>query len=177
MEFFSYQGEKCRLRPIKMEDLLQSVIWRNDPEVRDNIQGFRYPVSEEMESKWLKSFIETSGTDRAGFAIEDLKDNGLVGFVFLNNIDLINKQAKLGTVLGNREKWGFGFGTESSKLICDYGMKMLGLHRIWVEILSDNKASIRMCEKIGFVQEGMMKDHFFTNNKFHDVVFMGLING
>ena len=142
MEFFNYLGDKCRLRPIKMDDLKYSVEWRNDAEVRDNIQGFRYPISEEMESKWLRSFIETSGTDRAGFAVEDIDDDGLVGFVFLNNIDLINRQAKLGTVLGNRKKWGKGFGTDSSKLICDYGMKMLGLHRIWVEILSDNKASI-----------------------------------
>ena len=159
-----------------MEDLNYSAKWRNDPEVRDNIQGFRYPVSNEMEEKWLKSFIETNGTSRAGFAVEDISDGVLAGFVFLNEIDLLNRQAKLGTVLGNRKKWGFGFGTESSRLICEYGFKMLGLHRIWVEILAENRASIRMCEKIGFVKEGIMKDHFFTNNVYYDVVFMGLVN-
>ncbi len=176
MEFFSYRGEKCALRPIKMEDINQSLLWRNDPEVRDNIQGYRYPITFEMEQAWLEGIVQNKNQHRVGFAVEDLTDGVLVGFVFLNDIDFINRHAKLGTVLGNREKWGKGFGTECSRLICEYGFKMLNIHRIWVEIISTNIPSIKMCERIGFVTEGELKQHFYNNGKYYDVTIMALIN-
>ena len=174
MEYFNYEGSKVRLRPFKKEDIEQSLIWRNDPEIRDQIMGFRYPVTVEMEEKWLQSFLECKDLNRLGFAIEDLETNKLLGFTFLNEIDYLNRNAKYAVYLGKSTDGNKGIGTECTRMMMNYSFNILNLHRLWVYIRSDNQASINMCIKVGFKKEGELKDHYYINGKYHDITIMGL---
>jgi ribosomal-protein-alanine N-acetyltransferase len=49
-----------------------------------------------------------------------------------------------------REYWGRGLATEAGRAFVDYGFDELGLRRIQAGINTDNKASIRVIEKLGF---------------------------
>jgi RimJ/RimL family protein N-acetyltransferase len=55
-----------------------------------------------------------------------------------------------------RDAWGRGLGTEAARGVMEYGMKTLGLKRLVCLIDRDNRASIRVAEKIGmrFETEG-----------------------
>ena len=175
MSSFTYQSLQCYLRPIKLEDLDKSVMWRNNSRINENIQGYRYPITLEMERRWLEGLLNNEDKTRVAFSVVRKKDNELAGFVFLNNIDFLNRNAKLGTVLGE-EMQGMGLGKECSNLICEYGFKMLNLIRIYGHALERNEISIKMCESIGFEVEGIMKNHFYSNGKYHNVVILGRIN-
>jgi RimJ/RimL family protein N-acetyltransferase len=176
MNHYYTEGKLCKLRPMKASDVKVSVDWRNDPAIRDYIQGYRMPVTYEMEQQWLEGFLHNTNPNRVGFAISPLDSDKLLGMVFLNQINWFDRNAKLGTIIGDTANSGKGMGTEASQLICDFGFKMLNLHRIYVEIVASNTASIRMCEKVGFQKEGIIRDAFFSNGMYHDVEIMGLLN-
>ena len=72
---------------------------------------------------------------------------------------------------------GHGYATEAVKRLTDYGFAELKVTRFQAEILPKNVASIKVCEKSGFQNEGLLhKYSFYKNNGncFRDVVMMAL---
>jgi RimJ/RimL family protein N-acetyltransferase len=176
MNHYYTEGKLCKLRPMKASDVKVSVDWRNDPAIRDYIQGYRMPVTYEMEQQWLEGFLHNTNPNRVGFAISPLDSDKLLGMVFLNQINWFDRNAKLGIFMAPGEKRRKGFGTEACQLMVDYGYKTLNLHRITVEIVATNDASIRVFEKLNFTLEGTMKEVLFANGAYHDIIIMGLLN-
>jgi len=74
---------------------------------------------------------------------------------------------------------GNGYTSEAVKLIVDYSFSKLGIVRFQAEILPENTASIKVCEKNGFKNEGLLNNYVFYNNNgncFKSIVMMALIN-
>lgn len=69
-----------------------------------------------------------------------------------------------------------GYGTESTKMLVDYGFKNLQLHKISLEVYEFNKEAIKMYERLGFVKEGHYRKHSFKDGKYVDLIFMSLLN-
>jgi RimJ/RimL family protein N-acetyltransferase len=68
-----------------------------------------------------------------------------------------------------------GLGTAMMKLALELARKQ-GLHRIWLEVVEDNKAAIGLYYKIGFEIEGRLKSCFLgDDNKYHDTLVMGIL--
>jgi [ribosomal protein S5]-alanine N-acetyltransferase len=47
-----------------------------------------------------------------------------------------------------------------------YGFATLGLHRIEAGVLPGNDASVRVLAKLGFVEEGLLRDYLFLRGRF-----------
>ena len=82
----------------------------------------------------------------------------------------------LGIMIGEKDKQGHGYGLESMKLFLDYCFNTLNLHRICLEVYSFNKGAIELYKKLGFVTEGTFREHSFKFGKYHDLIFMGLLD-
>ena len=93
-------GQKCRLRPVRRSDIEASLAWRNDPAVRDPALGYRFPVTEVMEQRWYDQVLGDDSGRRASFAIEELADGRLAGFVHLTSIDWSCRSVQFGIVIG-----------------------------------------------------------------------------
>lgn len=110
-----------------------------------------------------------------------LNKKGLRFFVFLEN----NPDEIIGTVSFQNIRWGAfmtchtGYKIDYSHCRKGYGYKALtfaldiicseyGLHRIEAYIQPDNKASIALAKKVGFVQEGIAFDYALINGKWTD---------
>ena len=92
-------GDLVVLRPLRAADRATSVRWRNDPDIRDNILGYRFPITEEMEAQWVGAVLEDRSRSRLVLAIEDKADGALCGFVYLNGIDWFARNAELAETL------------------------------------------------------------------------------
>jgi len=51
----------------------------------------------------------------------------------------------------------------------------IGLHRIEAEVDPENAASIRVLERAGFKQEGVLRERYFENGEARDSIFYGLV--
>lgn len=170
----SYTGKKVRLRPLRMSDKAHSQLWRNDPEVRENVLGYRFPVTEAMEDRWYEGALRDSGGKRAIFAVEDLTDDACVGFVQLNRIDWIARTAYLAIVIGDRSRQGRGLGADALRVLFRYGFDCLNLRKICLEVPSYNQRAQQLYGDLGFASEGTLREQIFLENQYHDLILMGL---
>jgi RimJ/RimL family protein N-acetyltransferase len=168
-------GEAAVLRPLRTTDRAISVSWRNDPEIRDGILGYRFPVTAEMEADWVNSVLKDQSRTRVVLAIEDKSDGTFVGFVYLNNIDWFARNAEFGILIGERSKHGKGLARDALALVAEYAFKTLNLQKLYLRVVAFNKRAIRLYRGFGFVQEGIQRQHAFARGRYHDVVLMGLL--
>lgn len=70
----------------------------------------------------------------------------------------------------------YGYCTEASKAILDYGFKVLNLHRIVATCQPENIASKRVCEKLGMRLEGLFKKCiYYKNDIWWDELFYAIL--
>lgn len=63
---------------------------------------------------------------------------------------------------------GKGITPTAVGLVMDYVFNIVGLHRVEIAIRPENKASIRVVEKLGLRLEGVKKNYIHINNAWRD---------
>lgn len=165
-------GNRLYLRPLDEDDLDRCLGWINDSELQTRI-GRRRPMSRTQEREWLAGQYKRE--DHMNLAIV-LKDGDRhIGNCGFNSIDLANRNAHFGILIGERDAWGQGFGGEAAKLILGYGFEQLGLRRIELFVFSFNERARKAYEKAGFVLEGTKRESYFRDGSFHDTLVMSIL--
>jgi len=130
-------------------------------------------VGVEILESWISNRDFEIGR-RARFAVT-LRDapDMLLGTVSLRRYAR-DRRAELGYWLA-QPAWGHGFATEAARAMIDFGFSGLGLARIYAQVLADNRASLRVLDKLGMVNEGVKRQHVHKARRLHDVVLYGLL--
>jgi RimJ/RimL family protein N-acetyltransferase len=168
-------GRVASLRPLRASDRAISVRWRNDAEIRDNVLGYRFPITEAMEADWVEAVLKDQSRTRVVLAIEDKSDGAFVGFVYLNNIDWFARNAEFGILIGERNRYGKGLAKEALGLVVAYAFETLNLHKLHLRVVASNKRALALYRSFGFVEEGNQRQQAFMRGRYCDVVLMGLI--
>jgi ribosomal-protein-alanine N-acetyltransferase len=85
-----------------------------------------------------------------------------------------DRRAELGYWLAANE-WGRGLVTEAGFAVIALGFTELALTRIYAQVLGGNHASCRVLDKLGFVLEGVKRQHMRKVRQLHDVLLYGLL--
>lgn len=166
------KGKNCFLRVLEEEDLDRTHQWLNTIEIMEAI-SINIPTSKMKQRKWFERLI--SDNTKIVFAI-CLNDSGEhIGNTSLGEIDYINRNARFSIFINSVNARGKGIGTEATKLTLHYGFNYLNLHKIYLKTTSDNFSAMKMYEKIGFKQEGLLKEHEFKHGKYVDKILYGII--
>jgi [ribosomal protein S5]-alanine N-acetyltransferase len=75
-----------------------------------------------------------------------------------------------------RPYWGRGYATEAAREVMRYGFGALGLARIFATAMSRNPASIRVLEKIGMREEGVLRGHVTKWGRREDLAVLGMLD-
>jgi [ribosomal protein S5]-alanine N-acetyltransferase len=104
-----------------------------------------------------------------------LKKNGLnVGTLDLSIFDRTDIQsANFGYYIYNHS-WRNGYAYESAKSLIPFAFKILALHRLEAGIKKENKASICLIKKLGFLYESERKNFLYINNSWIDLRYFVL---
>jgi len=166
-------GRKVRLRPIREEDLARIVRWRNDPQILSRLLSHR-KLTIEKQREW---FAKLPGDEsKRSFIIETL-DGRAVGQGGFGSIDAHSRTAELGVMIGERSEQGRGYGSEAVRLLAEYGFGGLGLHRIQLRVLEGNDRALGIYRKLGFRDEGRLREAIFKDGRFLDVLLLGMLAG
>lgn len=164
-------GEKTRLRRIEREDIPTFVRWFSDPEVRSFLL-VNSPISHAQEEKWFERKLEDDDSEL--FAIETL-DGNHIGNIELMDFQRIHRRAELGVVIGEKEYWGQGYGSDAIHALLRFGFEELNLHRIQLRVYEDNERGIRAYRKCGFQLEGRLRDAIYRQGRYYDLLMMGIL--
>lgn len=146
--------------------------WINDREQVLLNAPYR-PIDEESHRAWFTAIHARK--DVVIFGIKALKADTLVGTCQLNNINYIHRNAELQIRIGRTQARRQGYGTEAIRLLLDFAFKDLNLHRVFLHVFRNNVAAMHVYEKVGFVQEGVLRKGAHINGEYVDVVVMGVL--
>jgi RimJ/RimL family protein N-acetyltransferase len=172
MKVVHYEGDRIYLRPLEVEDEPVLRVWINDPRNWRTL-GRRRPVNRLVEMDWLEN-VHKSETDVV-FGIVVREEDRLIGSAGLHRIHWVSRVGTFGLAIGDVDSQGRGYGTEATKLVVRYGFTTLNLHRIQLDVFSHNPRAIRAYEKAGFVFEGRLREAFYSEGKYVDVLRYGLL--
>jgi len=168
-------GDGIRLRGIDREDLPLFVSWLNDPEVRRYLSLYA-PLSNAQEEKWFEELANHSIAEQP-YMVEVFNDQEwtAVGDISFINVDTQSRNAELGLFIGKQDFWGRGIGTKAISLMLNFGFQTLNFHRIYLRVFEPNKRGIHCYEKIGFKHEGKMREGYYLDGSYVDVLFMSIL--
>ena len=86
-----------------------------------------------------------------------------------------NQLAVLSYIL-SKHSWNKGIMTEALTAMIQFGFAHIHLHRIEAQVAYPNLASARLLERLGFQEEGRLRDRQYANSQFVDEIIFALIN-
>lgn len=144
--------------------------WRNNPEVRKWMYN-----DHEISPEEHQNFIERLKTSKKEFYYLVYEKDKAVGVLTLTRLDLKNRNAYLG-LYANPEERIAGAGMLIGKTALKLAFEMVSLHTLKLEVLEDNQKAIKLYKKLGFSEEGRLRQFIFKDAKWKDVIVMGIIN-
>ena len=168
------EGEHIYLREVRLSDVNETYYrWMNDPEITRNIESRFFPNSIET----LKEFVGEIARNRecAFFAIILKDEKRHIGNIKIGPINFIHRFADVGILIGEKDCWGRGLGTETIRIISEYAFSKLNLNKLTAGCYDQNIGSIKAFKKAGFSEEGIRKQQYFCDGQYVDDVILGLL--
>jgi RimJ/RimL family protein N-acetyltransferase len=168
-------GEKVTLRPLRVEDVPLQTKWFLDPEVVRWLQLSEDPP-ELITVEAVRERFEMMEADpfTREWAIET-KDGTTIGSIELVNIHGLQGRAEMHLVIGEKEYWSGGYGSDAIRTLLRYAFEELDLRRVWLTPDADNVRARRSFEKCGFKQEGVLRAHRLRFGEPVDMLVMGVL--
>lgn len=166
-------GAPLRLRRPEHADLDSLHVFKNDPSVRSLLVGFSTGYSRADLTDWLE--YHRNRSDEVLFVIARSDDDRCLGHVGLYEIDFRTRKAQFGILIGAPDARDKGWGTAVSRTMLDFGFGELNLNKITGQYLTSNERVRRMNLKLGFEDEGVLRDEVFRNGEYHDLGIMSVL--
>jgi len=173
------RGEKVILRAIERDDLPRLCAFNNDVEVE--LAGGGDPPLPQSLARLEAEFDQEAGKGGRGdgFAIEAIVPDGgpamLIGQCGLFQFDHVARTCALGITIGDKALWGKGYGREAVRLLLDHAFRLRNFRKVWLTVWGNNERAIRSYRACGFVEEGRLREHVWSNGAYHDLIYMGVL--
>ena len=136
----------------------------------------KFPLSHGGQVNWYRALFQNQHC--LFLIIETIENRRPIGTIGLDRIDHINQSAEYGNLMiGDTQSTGIGFAKEATLLLLNYGFNRLNLNRIFLNVIEDNVRAIELYKNCGFREEGKLREAFFDQGKFKDVLLMAILRG
>ena len=159
--------QKAKLRKLEEKDLVQVLEWRNHDEIRKWMVNTS-KIAYEDHKMWFER--NKSRTDRFFCVFEyNEQPQGYISFQSIEN--------------SSAYEWGFyikpdaekGMGKILGQAAIQYAFDVLGIQKIFGQVLAFNEKSIFFHQKLGFKQEGLLRQQFKDSRGEFDIFQFGLL--
>ncbi len=168
------KNKMVTLRALRREDLEQLYEFNNNLEV-EVAGGGDPPLPQSLERLQAEfdASISQGGRDGMTFAIE--ANGRFIGHCSLFEFHPTNRTCSLGITIGDKEYWGHGYGRSALNLLLDYAFRLQNIRRIHLNVNSTNERAIRSYVACGFLEEGRLRQHVWSDGQYIDLVQMGIL--
>lgn len=158
------------MRDLREEDRARLLAWRNSPQVADYMYS-DHQIGQAEHDRW---FDGLAGDPRRRYWI--IEANGEpVGLANLADIDRGNGRCAWAYYLASPSVRGLGVGSYVEFWIIEYVFGVLGLAKLWCEVLVSNEAVWKLHLLHGFEQEALFRRHVIKAGRPMDVIGLGLL--
>jgi ribosomal-protein-alanine N-acetyltransferase len=170
-----FETERLILRDFAGDDWPAVLAYQSDPRYL-RVYGLAGRSDEEVQEFVRQFLVQQGARPRYKYQLAvTLKDGGrLIGNCGLRKEAPNSQVANIGYEL-SPDYWGHGYASEAIGRLVAFGFERLGLRRVWARTTSDNRASVRVLEKLGLRLEGRMRSHERIAGKWVDRLIYGML--
>jgi len=167
------EGKLVNLRAIEPADAERFFRWVNDREVMRTLMP-RYPWSFESEKEWAESASKPIEFGDVKLAI-DTKDGKHIGTCGLHRGRPEDRHAELGIMIGEKECWSQGYGTDAMTTVLRFAFHQMNLNKVSLGVFETNERAQAVYRKLGFVEEGRFREDYYQDGRYWDIVRMSVL--
>jgi RimJ/RimL family protein N-acetyltransferase len=168
-----WTGKRVRLRGIEPDDWTEFRRFAVDEERLGDL--LHPPRSAESFRIWAKEqAVADSHGDCFRLAIEAMHTGELVGAVGSGRADACSGWFEYGVTLSADHR-GKGYAAEAVVILMRFMFAERRYHKCQARIFAHNEASLAFHRRLGFVEEGRLRDQVFFAGRHHDLVMMGML--
>jgi RimJ/RimL family protein N-acetyltransferase len=174
---FMIAGEHIILRAFERDDAERCYRWMNDPNIVRTLRS-RYPIAFQNEIEWLERAMHVSVPDsERHFAIERKDDRTHIGNASIHEIEWVSRTASFGLFIGEPSAWNRGFGSDAIRTLVRFAFDEMNLRKLRIGVFEYNERAKHVLEAQGFVQEGRLRQEFYREGTYHDIVILSIFRG
>ena len=147
--------------------------WYGDEEIWRLTSWAAGPMERGAVERLFEDRKESSVED--SFAIHREGEEKPLGVIGLMNISEANASADLKVIIGDEKDRDKGLGTEAIRVLLRYAFEDLGLERVGLSVFEFNKPAISAYEKLGFTEEGRIRQAVQREGASHDAILMRIL--
>jgi RimJ/RimL family protein N-acetyltransferase len=168
-----WQGKKVYLRAVEPEDWETFHAWDQDTSFARLTYFIPFPGSQERSKKfWNEESTREPKNHEFRFVIMNIEGQ-LVGIINSHTCEPRNGTFMYGLAI-RREHWRKGYAREAIYLVLRYFFGELRYQKVNVDIYAFNEVSLKLHQKLGFQQEGVLRRMIYTNGQYHDDIILGM---
>lgn len=171
MEALRLRGSLTVLRDFSLDDIDAAFAIVGDDRVTRSL-SFDSRSRPEAQAMITGAVERAAFRPRTEYYLAVTVDDTMIGFARLALAGV--SAAKLGYAIG-ADHWGHGYGTDAARTLTDFAFTTLQVHRVSAATAPDNTASIALLKRLGFVYEGRIRDHVFTNGAWRDSLLYSVL--
>ncbi|SIT93821.1 Protein N-acetyltransferase, RimJ/RimL family [Pontibacter indicus] len=150
-------------RPLRLEDASFINKLRQEEDMEQLIGGAKRPVAYERDLKWVEQLILGDSQISIYFAITPSGSDEIVGYTSISEIDYRNGTCFWSGIKIDATKAGKGWGSEVALKILKFVFEELRMERCKAECLEHHEVALKMMLKVGYKQEGLMRNTVYKN--------------
>jgi RimJ/RimL family protein N-acetyltransferase len=166
-------GDRVFLRALELDDAPLLLRANNDPEIRKTFFT-NLPTNLPDQEERIRRLYEDKANILLAICAAD-SDGRAIGITGYHRIDWVGRMATFSLIIADPEAWGHGYGSESTRLMVQYGFDILNFHRIQLHVYAGNNAAIHIYKKVGFREEGLLREAMVQDGKYRDFLVMGML--
>ena len=147
-------GRRVELRRHVPENLASFQRWYADPDIASMLRHDLNPLNARQSQSYFETLILPLSARGFCWAIVDASSGQLLGTTALTEVTSRTRSALFRIVIGERDAWGKGFGTEATRLVCEQAFSSLSLLQVRLEVFRHNERAIATYERVGFQETG-----------------------
>lgn len=166
--------ERLHLRPVEGRDA-EPIYALVDAE-RERLAEW-LPWAAQQTLAATRSFVAESRAQQErgeGFQAAIVRDEEIAGIAGYHRIDRLNRATTIGYWLASRHE-GEGVMSAAVRALVGHAFEAWGLHRVVIEAAVANRRSRAVPERLGFREEGVLRESQLVGDRFHDAVVYSLL--
>jgi ribosomal-protein-alanine N-acetyltransferase len=168
------ESPRLRIRIDNAEHYIEQLSTASDEAL---MQYFGFKTAEELQNQKdkVKGGMKTYRTTFQIFQLMKKENQEIIGSFAFHNWYPMHQRAEIGYAMNNEEYKRKGYMKEALQVIIPYGFDYLNINRMEAFIHPDNTASRRLVEGYGFLQEGLLKEHYYSDGQMGDSMLFALL--
>jgi len=170
------ESDRLYFRRLGEEDIRSEYVgWLNDPAVNQYLE-IRHSAHT-MQS--CLDFVRNTNADPYSrlFGVFSKENHRHIGNAKIGFIKTQYSSGELSLIIGNKDFWGRGLGTEIVRAMTLYGFNFLELQRLEAGCYEENIGSLRAFLKVGYVVEGYFRRSVVLNGRRQGSFWLGALKG